>query len=835
MLIEKCEGLFKLFLNLCWVHSFTKDTVDKNEQLEDSSSKQNLCEDGLNADITRTGVAPSRRYDDQINDSLSLLGFRGYNLQCSSINCSEKLSCFKILSLLSPQANSCPGSYTEIKNLICKYLSGSTEDYVISSLNSFVEGMSSDQQSLNFLSLVGFPYFSAINIPHCSRQPNISPLVGIINTPGYDYLLHPKAPFTLEDILHYSPNSLKSDWHIRFLIYQIFSALIYMHDLGIVHGNLCPSSILLSDSLWAWLSLADMQILKGKILKRSQVLFASGIHHHGDCSCEKNHTNLKLSTEIDWHSDFMKWWRGELSNYEYLLVLNKLAGRRWGDRTFHTVMPWVIDFSVKPDEKSDIGWRDLKKSKWRLAKGDEQLDFTYSTSEIPHHVSDECLSELAVCSYKARRLPLKILRSAVRSVYEPNEYPSNMQRLYQWTPDECIPDFYTDPQIFSSVHSEMSDLSIPSCASSPEAFILQHRSALESDHVSRHIHHWIDITFGYKLSGEASIAAKNVMLPASDPSLPRAMGRRQLFTRPHPVRQAVKSCSDYASSKEYLVNSNEKSDNGCALLYSYKDYQLPDSEYLGNLEKAISFCEASRSLNPVYSYNIKYVGDSPDLKNIVPSKMDKLNRCNCGKTIVDNTYLNTYALEATEKSSSMPLPFSLGHLLDFFESDDNSSMSFRDLLRWSHLSSFSRNSSEEFAGDIFSVGCLIAELYLLRSLFNPISLRAYKEDGVLPGHMQELPPCIAVLVEAAIQRDWKRVLVSCVVKGRYDGGEGILLELESRCLSRKISVSVLAEHSLDKQQVCRYVTNVMAGRIDNVQSWIVKQHRRMRDYVHACV
>ncbi|KAL7197334.1 hypothetical protein ACSBR2_019974 [Camellia fascicularis] len=93
-------------------------------------------------------------------------------------------------------------------------------------------------------------------------------------------------------------------------------------------------------------------------------------------------------------------------------------------------MPWVIDFSVKPDETNDVGWQDLSKSKWRLAKGDEQLDFTYSTPEIYRHVSNEWLSELPMCSYKPRRLPLSVLLMAVCSVYEPNEYPSTMQRLY---------------------------------------------------------------------------------------------------------------------------------------------------------------------------------------------------------------------------------------------------------------------------------------------------------------------------------------------------------------------------------------------------------------------
>ncbi|XP_020695748.2 protein GFS12 isoform X1 [Dendrobium catenatum] len=768
---------------------FLEVRTEENAQHQEIkySSKKSLCEDELKADIVRTGVAPSNHCE----DGPSLLHISGKNLESSSINSSEKFLCLKILSVLSPHAIACQSSFSAISDLFQKYLSGSTEDYVISSLNAFVEGESADQYSLNFLRLVGFPSFGVNSIQRCLRHPNIAPLLGVINAPDYDYLLQPKAPFTLEDILHYSPNSLKSDWHIRFLIYQIFSALTYIHDLGIAHGNLCPSSILLSGSLWAWLSLADMSIMKHRISGNRQISSFSEGHHRIDrCPCQTIHSNLQLSVSMDWHSNFLKWWKGELSNYEYLLFLNKLAGRRWGDHTFHTVMPWVIDFSVKPDEKSDIGWRDLKKSKWRLAKGDEQLDFTYSTSEIPHHVSDECLSELAVCSYKARRLPLKILRSAVRSVYEPNEYPSNMQRLYQWTPDECIPEFYSDPHIFYSIHSEMSDLAVPSWASSPEEFILEHRSALESDRVSKYIHHWIDITFGYKLSGEASIAEKNVMLPVSDTSVPRSTGRRQLFTRPHPMRRPLKSWSDYNSNKEGnniqqrvqnegMVNASERSDLGYALLSSANQYHLSDSDYLENLEEATLFCEAARSLNPVYNYDKNLAGKFPlvDFLHSVYPNMDKSTPNIWGRAsdadddsdaVIDNIYWNMGDLETAGKSSSMPLPFGLGDLLDFFESDDNSSTGFQELLHWRHLSSPSADYSEDLAGDVFSIGCIMAELYLRKPLFDPISLCAYKENGVLPGAMQELPPCIAVLVEAAIQRDWKRRLAAkCFLESPY--------------------------------------------------------------------
>ena len=71
-----------------------------------------------------------------------------------------------------------------------------------------------------------------------------------------------------------------------------------------------------------------------------------------------------------------------MSNFDYLMTLNLLAGRRMGDPNNHPVFPWVMDFSVPWG-----GWRDLTKSKFRLAKGDMQLDITYS-GPFPHHISD---------------------------------------------------------------------------------------------------------------------------------------------------------------------------------------------------------------------------------------------------------------------------------------------------------------------------------------------------------------------------------------------------------------------------------------------------------------
>jgi WD repeat-containing protein 81 len=54
-----------------------------------------------------------------------------------------------------------------------------------------------------------------------------------------------------------------------------------------------------------------------------------------------------------------RWMARELTNLDYLLALNALAGRRVGDPNFHPVVPWVVEFN------QDRTWRDLRRSKSR--------------------------------------------------------------------------------------------------------------------------------------------------------------------------------------------------------------------------------------------------------------------------------------------------------------------------------------------------------------------------------------------------------------------------------------------------------------------------------------
>lgn len=152
-------------------------------------------------------------------------------------------------------------------------------------------------------------------------------------------------------------------------------------------------------------------------------------------------------------------------------------------------------------------------SKFRLNKGDAHLDLIYQSSMFmpttaatasspprPYHLT-EFLSEITYFVYKSRVTDKETLCKHVRRTWVPNEYPVSMSRMYAWTPEECIPEFYCDESIFESIHDDLPDLKVPDwCNGSVLEFLRSHRLLLESDSVSKKLHHWIDLVFGYKVT-----------------------------------------------------------------------------------------------------------------------------------------------------------------------------------------------------------------------------------------------------------------------------------------------------------------------------------------------
>ncbi|KAK8803497.1 hypothetical protein WA158_001191 [Blastocystis sp. Blastoise] len=364
-----------------------------------------------------------------------------------------------------------------------------------------------------------------------SKHMNLLPLRAVYRnkTSNVIHFISPYYQSALSSLLTYNKHVLDSqgsrDTILRYLIYQLLRGIDFLHSQGIPHGYLTPHNIYITESLWLYIPLPHMLPLISSSLPNGYYpRIPADILSSLEDKDEQNIEN-KIQPYI------LLWKEGKMSNFDYIMMLNYAAGRRMEDPAFHPVFPWVCDFT-----DHEGGWRDFSRSKFRINKGDNQLDITYSHSIPPHHIS-ESLSELTYAIYMGRRLPLSLLKSVVRSNFQAKEYPSNMPRMYQWTPDECIPEFYFDEDTFTSIHSTMSNIELPSWCSSPHDFIEWHRAMLESDYVCSRLHHWIDLNFGYKLSGEPAIRAKNVpLIQEKVKGLHKSPGFVQLFTEPHPQR-----------------------------------------------------------------------------------------------------------------------------------------------------------------------------------------------------------------------------------------------------------------------------------------------------------
>lgn len=494
------------------------------------------------------------------------------------------------------------------------------------------------------LELTEAPQLRDFAIPH----PNLSLPIKIVEGPEHLFALHHYHRYSLETVFRFSPGVLDSEAKKTFIAYQLLRTLQWLHQAGLVHGDLRPHNVKLTERLWMILnggsfspfgldqsrqfnkiaskdkksmpfSSADatqnpasthpgaMQSSFGNASISGNNSSISGnnasilgseqsnrnlrhqLHFRAPSGVSESSNNnsssgngsavssssqstvpLRFSMVDTLHpvhternSATLAWIEGRMSNFDYLMCLNEWAGRRSGDPNFHPVMPWVIDFT------SPTSWRDLTKTKFRLNKGDEQLDFTYanpipvsmsqggkesgasarfsshrSDAASPYHINDT-LTELTYYNYFARRTPLCVLKKYVRTNFVAAEYPSSMERLYTWSPDECIPEFYADPSIFCSLNPELPDLAVPVWAGNDvQRFLQLHREALESEQVSRFLHQWIDLTFGHKLSGEAGKQAKNVAL--MDRTAHRNHGFVQLFLIPHPPRRRVSALSSLA-------------------------------------------------------------------------------------------------------------------------------------------------------------------------------------------------------------------------------------------------------------------------------------------------
>ncbi|KAJ1414849.1 WD40/YVTN repeat-like-containing domain superfamily [Sesbania bispinosa] len=308
-----------------------------------------------------------------------------------------------------------------------------------------------------------------------------------------------------------------------------------------------------------------------------------------------------------------RWARWEISNFEYLMQLNTLAGRSYNDITQYPVFPWILsDYSSESlDLSNPSSYRDLSKVvkaitqaihwNWRLYWLFEQYLPIWDFKVLYYLVRVEPFTTLAIQLQGGKFDHADRMFSDISATW--NGVLEDMSDV-----KELVPELFYLPEVLTNENSidfgttqlggKLDTVKLPSWAENPVDFIHKHRKALESEYVSAHLHEWIDLIFGYKQRGKEAVTANNVFFyityegtvdidKISDPVQQRATQDQiayfgqtpsQLLTVPHlkkmPLAEVLHLQTIFHNPKEvkpYAVPSPERCNLPAAAIHASSD------------------------------------------------------------------------------------------------------------------------------------------------------------------------------------------------------------------------------------------------------------------------
>jgi len=236
-----------------------------------------------------------------------------------------------------------------------------------------------------------------------------------------------------------------------------------------------------------------------------------------------------------------QWINGKMSNFDFLMQLNNLAGRSFNDLTQYPVFPWVIaDYDSEEIDLNDPKiYRDLSKPMGALGEDRarqfreryEALESTYFGDDDPppFHYGTHFSSAAYTLYYLMRLEPFSRLALTLqggrfdvadRLFHDIGRSWKSASRENLQDVRELIPEFYFLPDFLVNTNGfdfgvtqrgkTVHDVTLPKWAKGdPKRFVRINRQALESRYVSQHLHKWVDLIFGCK---QRSVADLNVFV-----------------------------------------------------------------------------------------------------------------------------------------------------------------------------------------------------------------------------------------------------------------------------------------------------------------------------------
>lgn len=302
-------------------------------------------------------------------------------------------------------------------------------------------------------------------------------------------------------------------------------------------------------------------------------------------------TTLSLSpSTIFQQSSWTELWKKRaISNFEYIMRLNIIAGRSYNDITQYPVFPWVLnDYESETLDLDDPNiYRDLSKPVGALnpERLEEILDRykSFGEMDMPQFMYGSHYSSAGlILHFMIRQEPFTSMAITLQGGRFdcPDRLFFNIKETWKCCNTsmsdvkELVPQMFYFPEAFSNTNSlplgEMQDdrgevgevVLPPWCNNDPFEFVRIHRAALESEYVSEHLHEWIDLIFGFKQTGPAAVEANNVFhyltyenaidIEAITDPLQRAAAKAQvthfgqtpsqITSKEHPKRNPVEDC-----------------------------------------------------------------------------------------------------------------------------------------------------------------------------------------------------------------------------------------------------------------------------------------------------
>ncbi|GBM24392.1 Neurobeachin [Araneus ventricosus] len=230
-----------------------------------------------------------------------------------------------------------------------------------------------------------------------------------------------------------------------------------------------------------------------------------------------------------------KWQRREITNFEYLMFLNTIAGRTYNDLNQYPVFPWVLTNYEAPELDLSLpsNYRDLSKpvgalNPSRKAFFEERYETWEHETIPPFHFGTHYSTSAFTLNWIVRVEPFTTMFLSLQGgkFDHANRMFSSVAQAWKNcqrdTSDvkELIPEFFYLAEMFMNKNgyqlgcqeegTPVSDVILPPWASTPEEFVRINRMALESEFVSCQLHQWIDLIFGYKQRGPEAVRATNV-------------------------------------------------------------------------------------------------------------------------------------------------------------------------------------------------------------------------------------------------------------------------------------------------------------------------------------